>query len=96
MARPRGADDRDQAFLDGQIALNLDIQDRVEAVKELTDDPAVLMAVLEIKRISLTMQRRLVEYRPRLKELKKQRRLAEASGEPSRNRKGLQDPANLP
>jgi len=30
----------------------------------------VLMAVLDIKRMSITMQRRLVEYRPRLRNLK--------------------------
>lgn len=82
MPRLPGSDDPDQIFLDGLIALNLDIQDKIEAIKEETDDPAVIMALLEIRRISLTMQRRVIEYRPRLKELKKMK-ARRSTGEPS-------------
>jgi len=70
MPRPIGSNDKDWEFLDDNISLTLTIQDQVEKVKELTDDPDVLMAVLDIKRMSITMQRRLVEYRPRLRNLK--------------------------
>lgn len=74
MPRTIGADDKDWLFLDDQISLSLKIQDQVEKVKELTDDVELIMTVLDIRRMAITIERRLVEYRPRLRELKKQKR----------------------
>jgi len=74
MPRTIGADDKDWLFLDDQISLSLKIQDQVEKVKELTDDVELIMTVLDIRRMAITIERRMVEYRPRLRELKKQKR----------------------
>jgi hypothetical protein len=65
-----GVDDQDQLFLDCLITLVLDIVDRAQVVKDLSDDPEVLIPTLEIEGRALVMQKIIKEYRPRLLRLK--------------------------
>jgi hypothetical protein len=76
MARPLGTDDQDWSFLDRLIALSLDIGERVERIKDESDEPDVLLPTLEIEARALLIQKISRDYRPRLDHLKKIARLA--------------------
>ena len=68
---PRG-DDQDYLHLDNLIALADDIRVLVEEIKDTSDNPDVLLRALRIEAAALIIQRRSIDYRPRLKSLKKQ------------------------
>ena len=76
MPRTVGADDRDWEFLDRMIALSLDIIDRCQLIKDMSDDPDVLEPTLDIEGRGLLIQKVCKDYRPRLGHLKEKVRLA--------------------
>lgn len=78
MGRPLGGDDPDQAFLDRLIALALDVVERARVIKDLSDEPEILVLALEIEGRGLVIQRSARKYRARVKELKKKARCGRA------------------
>ncbi len=71
MGRPNGSDDKDYTFLDNNIALANDIREYVEAIKDLSDNPNVLLIALKVEATALIIQRRSRDYRLRIKAIKK-------------------------
>jgi hypothetical protein len=80
MPRPPGSDDQDWEFLDRVIALALIISDRMQTVKEISDEPDVLRLVLYTEGDALLIQKVARDYRPRLELLKKKSRPVGGNG----------------
>lgn len=76
--RPPGSEDKDQLWLDRIIALALDVIERADAIKDVSDDPDVLLLALEIEGRGLLIQGSAKFYRRRIKELKKMARCGAA------------------
>ena len=74
MARPSGSDDRDLFFLEELVAQTLAINQRAQAIKELSDEPEVLALAMEMEGRALVIQKMARDYRPRLMALKEAKR----------------------
>lgn len=74
MARPSGSDDQDYFFLDTVITMALTIIEKAQDIKELSDEPEVLALAMEMEGRALVVQKLVKDYRPRLMELKKEKR----------------------
>lgn len=83
--RPPGSDDRDQEFLDRVIALQLDVIERARQIKDLSDEPEIVLLALEIESRGLLVQGIARRYRGRMKELKKMARWGAAGQKAVKN-----------
>ncbi len=63
--------DVDWEFLDRVIALADDINNRSNAIKEISDDPDILLEALKMEASALIIEKLARDYRPRLRGLKK-------------------------
>jgi hypothetical protein len=79
--RPPGSEDKDQLFLDRLIALALDVIERANEIKEISDEPEIVLLALEIEGRGLIMQGITKRYRGRIKELKKLARCLQTAGQ---------------
>ena len=64
------SEDKDWDFLDRAIALAGDIINQANAIKDLSDDPDVLLEALRIEAEALIIQKSTRDYRSRLRSLK--------------------------
>jgi len=64
------SEDKDWDFLDRTIALTGDIINQANAIKDLSDDPDVLLEALKIEAEALIIQKSTRDYRSRLRSLK--------------------------
>lgn len=87
MGRPPGSDDQDQLYLDNQISLGEDILDLVEQIKDICDEPDVLLLALKIEATALIIQKRTRDYRPRLMLIKEKIRQRRPPGSAACTRK---------
>jgi hypothetical protein len=86
MARTPGGDSPELDFMESLVALALDVINASNVIKDISDDPQVLYEALKAESAGLIIQRRVIEYRPRLDKLKA---LASSTGKdmrPSRRR----------
>jgi len=63
-------EDKDWAYLDRVIALAMSVNDLMNEVKDMSDDPDVLYKALQAESAALIIQKTSIEYRGRLRELK--------------------------
>jgi len=64
------SEDKDWDFLDRAIALASDIINQANDIKDLSDDPDVLLEALKIEAEALVIQKSARDYRSRLRSLK--------------------------
>lgn len=95
MPRPQGADDQDWEFLDRVIALALDINQRMQTIKNECDEPEILRLALHSEGDALLIQKATRDYRPRLEMLKKKSRPVGGNG-PAEAKGATEDPSSLP
>ena len=75
-------EDQDWQYLDRVISLALSVNDLMNDIKDISDNPDVLYRALQAESAALIIQKTSIEYRARLRELK---------NKPARNGAGLQE-----
>lgn len=74
MGRPAGSDDPHQLFLDNNVALALDLNKYANRIKDISDEPNILLLALKMESTAIIIQKRTKDYRKLLKGNKKKPR----------------------